>query len=441
MGGGDPRGKIDRMAQEQIDRQRAYGRDVQNEAQNYRAMGQSRRESLMPQIERGWQNYQNSSALSDTFGKESEYGKRSYQSPDYQRSGLADEAAAAYRKMGTGGIDESGFKGARDTYADFMSAGGGVDPAVRARLESLAGDYTRFGQGGGNISDADKARMRGGGVYDEFSKTGGLSEGDRANIRSRATSIIPSNFARANAEADRSASVQGGYGPGASIMKNQLRRQATQDSASAARDAELGIMDQVNQGREWGATGMERSEGNLQSLISQNTLAGLGGAAGINSDLAKMIQSGREFGATGSSGLEMGIAGLRQRGQETGAAGLAGLSGDEQNYLNRSAEGRARTGEMNVNRLDDRDRYMYERQNERDLTGQAGLQSMYGMGPSGFEQYGDQYQAQGMRDENASMLPYMNFRKSMNPSFMEKYGGLFQSLIGGGAGVAGAYAR
>ena len=123
-------GSLDRTAQEQIDRNRQYGRDVQSEAQNYRSMGQSRRESLMPQIERGWQNYNNSSALKDTFGKGSEYDTRSYQAPNYERSGLSNEAAAAYRKMGQGSsVDETPFQQARGTYSDFMTSGG-VDPKL-----------------------------------------------------------------------------------------------------------------------------------------------------------------------------------------------------------------------------------------------------------------------------------------------------------------------
>jgi hypothetical protein len=140
-----------------------------------------------------------------------------------------------------------------DKYKDFMSTGG-WDPTTKEGQQGRINTLTEMGKTGG-ISPEDQARMRGGGLYEEFAKTGGLSDKDRQNIRSRGTSGIPAMYDQMKQAQQRQAAVSGGYGPGANVMAGRMARQQQGGMADAALNSELGIQQQVNQGRQFGATG------------------------------------------------------------------------------------------------------------------------------------------------------------------------------------------
>src|SRR5215471_19290429 len=94
-----------------------------------------------------------------------------------------NEAANSYRDfMNKGsGVSSAANKAINDTeagYRGFMQTGGWDDARVKSMDENIAG-LKQFGKTGGLSAD-DINRMQGGGVYDEFAKTGGLSEADRA---------------------------------------------------------------------------------------------------------------------------------------------------------------------------------------------------------------------------------------------------------------------
>ncbi len=71
---------------------------------------------------------------------------------------------------------------------------GGIDQSAINRIGGDISSLRELGKTGG-LNDEAIARYRGGGVYDEFAKTGGYSGSDIANIRSRSNSVIPSMYA------------------------------------------------------------------------------------------------------------------------------------------------------------------------------------------------------------------------------------------------------
>lgn len=166
---------------------------------------------------------------------------------------------------GGGGVSVPGdprFKEVEDFYRKLTdNKGGGWDPE---RLQALQGDIAGIR---GQANDPEIARrMRGNGVFEEFSKTGGYSDADKANIRARGTSGVPAMYGRMKDEADRFASVQGGYGPGRAALMSRMGRDQAGAASEASRNAEMGINEAVRTGRMSAAEAMSGAEGRYQSL-------------------------------------------------------------------------------------------------------------------------------------------------------------------------------
>ena len=202
---------------------------------------------------------------------------------------------------GGGGGGDPRFKEVENAYRGFMGSGG-WDPNRLASMDENIAGFKEFARTGGIGAD-EQDRMRGRGIYEEFSKTGGLSDADRANIRSRATSVIPAMYQQMGDEANRMSSVQGGYGPGRAALQSRMARDQASGLSDATRDAELGIMEQVNEGRQWGTEGMTSSEATLQELLTRNKLQGLSGASDTEQRLMDSIISGKQYGISGIGGL------------------------------------------------------------------------------------------------------------------------------------------
>jgi len=215
--------------------------------------------------------------------------------------------------MATGGPATAGYK-------DFATTGGWT-PEMTGAVGGDIADWKNFASGA-TISPEDRARMRGGGVYDEFAKTGGYSAGDIANIRSRGTSGVPAFYSTLQEDLERQNAATGGYAPGFGSQMAKLAREQAHGAQSAALDTELGIKEKVNEGRRWGATGMTSSETGLQDLLARNFLGGMQGAAGER----------------------MGMYGDITRGQ---LAGLGGLSQEDQNLMGNMLQAYVSGGKMN----------------------------------------------------------------------------------------------
>lgn len=186
-------------------------------------------------------------------------------------------------------------------YEGYLPTGGIDQDAIDAIMGDIGG-LRELGRTGGLDAESIN-RYRGGGVYDEFAKTGGYSEGDIANIRSRSNSQIPSFYSSLKDELARQNTVQGGYSPGYTYGLAKSGRDAYRAAAEQSLNTEIGIKDKVNSGRQWGASGMTSSEDALQRLRTGNMFRGLEGASSRQLGLQESIRSGRQYGQTGMSNL------------------------------------------------------------------------------------------------------------------------------------------
>jgi hypothetical protein len=196
---------------------------------------------------------------------------------------------------------DKNFDVALGDYRDFAKTGG-IDPSRTASIDETIGNLKQFGKTGG-LDEAAMQRMQGNGYYDEFAKTGGLSDADKANYRARSTSVIPSLYGQLKDQANRAGMVQGGYGPGTTAMQSRLARQNAGALSDATRGAEADIADRVQQGRQFGVTGMSSTAQAANALRTGNQLAGMSGAGALDMNLANSIQSGREFGTSGTQSI------------------------------------------------------------------------------------------------------------------------------------------
>lgn len=212
---------------------------------------------------------------------------------------LADKSKAIGGGGGGGGggftppSADPRFKESEGSYRDFMKTGG-WDAKRTASIDENVGKMKALGYDPTTVD-----RMRGGGVYDEFAKTGGLSDQDRSNMRQRGNAVIPAFYNRMKDAGDQQSAVQGGYGPGRMAMMSRMARDQSAGAQSAALNTELGITDQVNKGRQWGAAGMTDSEGKLGSLRMDS----LRGATDAETGMVNSQNQGKQWGTTGLEGM------------------------------------------------------------------------------------------------------------------------------------------
>lgn len=136
--------------------------------------------------------------------------------------------------------------------------------------------------------------------YSQFADTGGFSPTDLQNIRARALSPVKAIYANAQANANRSKSLQGGYSPGMNVANARLAREQGQATSDAATGA----------------------ESNIAQMVQQGKLAGMGGMSGIYSATPGMAST---FGnqALGQEQLQLGQQGSQQN-----------ITGQQQNKAN-----------------------------------------------------------------------------------------------------------
>lgn len=281
--------------------------------------------------------------------------------------GRFGEAENSYRNfLNNGGVDQGRFSAFQGHLMDIAGNGGWSDEARK----NVMGDVTNLRD---TANSADVAnRFRGGGVFDEFARTGGYSDADISNIRSRANSVIPAYYDIAKQDAARGARIQGGYGPGQSALFSRMAREQAQGAASTARDTEVGIRDKVNEGRRWGASGMSDAEAALQSM----RLSALTGASGLESNMVNSIAQNRTSAAGTGGGNEIGMQGLVQKGKMFGTQGLEGMAESA------AARGRAAAADAAADA-----RWQAEFNREGRQFGLEGMRSLYGMRPGEVDMY------------------------------------------------------
>jgi len=211
------------------------------------------------------------------------------------------------------GVDKSKLGGSGDYFGDVgMISRNTFDDAERAYKDMDLTTAKRFADTGG-LENADLDRWRGGGVYDEFSKTGGISDADKANMQAKALSPISSFASGERDELARRRNVQGGYAPGFDASQRALKRDTSRNIAATSLDSELGISDRQREGRMWGAEGMSRTEGEIETLRTQNQLEG-----------SRQVASIQQAVASGMMSAAQGRAMIDQTNQQTKLAIASG---------------------------------------------------------------------------------------------------------------------
>lgn len=315
----------------------------------------------------------NYGALTESLGGYRELsGKNAGYDPD--RLNSINAGIGGLRKIGeTGGISNTGQANIRSDIAGMRGIGqnGGFDDATRARLQGDISRMRGFGETGGfdqarldqingtigqannfaqtgGLSPDDIARMRDSG-YEEFANTGGISGQQRANIRARGTSPITALYAQNKASLDRAQGMSGAPGYAATMAK--MARGTGQAMSEAGLNAELGIMDKVNQGRQFGITGRAAQETQLQNLLSSNKLGGMNLAGNLGLGLGS-AQANNRISATAQAGEA--DASLANTIAQNRLAGLGAAAGQEQSLENTLTQnrlaglGQSTNAEMNL---------------------------------------------------------------------------------------------
>lgn len=253
------------------------GGDPRGRLQNQSAHQQQRYESQQGPM---------ASAFAHNYGRGSEanYG-------DYT------DIMNAYRGIASGQGSSSGGGG---------GGGGGAAP----------GGYSAFTVSPGRASYNDPFKSYAG--MEEFSKTGGYSRDDIANLRSRGTSPIRAAYANAEREMGRQRALQGGYSANAFASLGRMARERGQAGADAMQNVEAGLAEMRNRGRQFGLTGMGNIEG--QRL-------------GADVDLSKFNTGldfeGQKYNANAMEGAQARNIGAAERAGAAGAAGAAASRADQ----------------------------------------------------------------------------------------------------------------
>lgn len=330
------------------------------------------------------------------------------------------------------GAGDSRFGDVESSYRNFLTSGG-ID---KGKFDEFQGNLSELARTGGwspehqgNImgdvgrlraSAEDGAianRFRGGGVFDEFARTGGYNEKDISNIRTRANSVIPAYYDIARREAARQSAVQGGYGPGRSALMSRMSREQARGAAANALDAELGIRENVNAGRKWGASGMSSSEGAYQDMRHR----ALTGASGIEGNMVNSIAANRAGAAGTGATNETGMQAQIQQGKMFGTQGL-----------NSMAEAAAARSAAAAAHAAANDRWERQFAREGEQYGLEGMRSLYGMEPGETGMYINANLAGRGLTANTNEGLY-DARMRNNPE--RDWLGTIGALAGAGAGV------
>lgn len=232
--------------------------------------------------------------------------------------------------------EEASLRSQISNVANFQPSQGYSDAdiaGVRSGISSMA-DYGNTG----GLSQADQDRYRGTG-YTDFANTGGLSASDIANIRARSTSGVPALYSNLSDDMARRASLQGGYTPGYSASSAAMSRDSARQLSDAQRNAEIGIADQVRQGKQFGIAGQAQQEASLQDLLSKNKQFGMSGATSAGLSLSDMLSqqasrndntrlSAMQSGVNLGTGLDFGLADRKLQATTAAAQGEGQLAAD-----------------------------------------------------------------------------------------------------------------
>lgn len=154
----------------------------------------------------------------------------------------------------------------------------------------IMGDGGGGGGGGSNSSNTSTTNSWNSGSpisfsgFQDFSKTGGFSAADLANIRARAVSPVRSVYANAQQNVNRQRSLQGGYSPGFGVLQARMAREQGQGISDASINAEGDIARMVQQGKLSGLQGMAGTEAQTSGSTTSGSSSSGGGGGSRSGD-------------------------------------------------------------------------------------------------------------------------------------------------------------
>lgn len=244
-------------------------------------------------------------------------GRKQRQSRDQALNGINDYASSRpgmYQPLIDSRIQNIGdaqtrssdiYNQAAQGFGNIISSGGAVP-----NQGAIKGDIRELQDWGRNsISPEDMARMRGGGGYEEFARTGGYSPQAIAELKLNAAQVPQSFFSSLAGMNSRNQAVSGGQNPGFTAQQIALARERGRGATQAKLDADIGVNEAVNAGRRWGIGGMSDSENAVQQLLSRNRLAALSGALSGDTNLAQMGSQNALAALQGLRGLRTDVPG------------------------------------------------------------------------------------------------------------------------------------
>lgn len=192
---------------------------------------------------------------------------------------------------------------------EFAETGGWSPDAIAGVNKSIAG-YDEIAGGGGAANT----------LYKELMETGGWSDEDTTRFRQENAAQTPAVFDRLGEQLERRRTITGGQGGGVDREGAMLARGAAQENAGNVRRGNLELGESVRSGREAGASG-----------YSRNVLSGLSGALGGRMGLQNSINQGRQFGAGGLEDISRSEA-------DYGFENMRGMEGLRQSGINESMQ-------------------------------------------------------------------------------------------------------
>jgi len=171
--------------------------------------------------------------------------------------------------------------------------------------------------------------MRGGGIFEDYQKTGGYTDAQLGDIRARSNSTLPAYYDAVRQGQNRMASIQGGNPAASAAMAARLAREQAKGMREQTLDTELGLSDRIREGKQWGAEGGAQAEGALQSLRTGNMISGQRGAADTRGGMLNSIAQNMTNASQGWTQGELGLGSLIQEGRQFGTRGLEGIADKE----------------------------------------------------------------------------------------------------------------
>lgn len=258
----------------------------------------------------------------------------------------------------------------------FNELEAGYKPLSEGINKALPG-YEEFAKTGG-LTDEIRDRIRGKGVFDEFSQTGGYTDRDIAQTRARGIAPVGAFYGNLKNELARRKGVSGGYGAGFDTASAKMARDAATAGTTAARETELG----------------------LQGAIRGNRFQGAQALSGAETEYAKLLQGGRLSGLGGMTDIG-----------KFGYAGLEGIADRAQQISNANAQAAASASNANSSASAEDQRY----RDRMKLAGLAGLQDVYGANPAELARYDDElYRQQALTQQGQA--GNLNLRAQYNPN-------------------------